>query len=182
MVRKSRAMPDKRKVTSPQNGRKGGGQPGMRPQTRERLKAIQRTAELDAEVVIEQIARGALYDPRNLFDQQGNIKPIHKLTEAEASCIAGFEIVLKNAAAGDGVVDRVLKVKLTDRAKYVEMAAKYHSLLVDKVEVDVNVQLVGSKLDKARLAAARRNVPKRLAEGAIDAVVVEPQKTEKVKP
>ena len=48
----------------------------------------------------------------------------------------------------------MLKVRLVDRAKYVEMAARYHSLLVERVEV---TETVGARLDAAREAARRPN-------------------------
>lgn len=193
--------PDGRARTSAANGRKGGGPKGARgPQaaTRAKLAAIQRSAELDAETVIEQMARGALYDVgrlhyseagQELYDADGpllrdpvtrlpvhdttgqvvhewrkgdvkrswsagDLKPLHELDEADRAMIAGFEVVMKNATAGDGVIDRVLKVKLVDRSKYVEMAAKYHSLLVERVEL---TDTVGSRLDAAREAARKRN-------------------------
>lgn len=122
---------------------------------RARAEAIQRHVELDAAAVIEQIARGALYDLGDLFDEHGDIKPLHTLTEAQRACIAGMEFVMKNAAAGDGAIDRVLKIKLVDRAKFVDMAGRYHALFRDKL--DVTVTEVGAKLDAARLAAAARN-------------------------
>jgi hypothetical protein len=78
------------------------------------------------------------------------------LTEAQRFMIAGFETVMKNAAAGDGVIDRVLKVKLVDRAKYVELAAKYHALLVQKVDVNVTRSAPGSmRRDCARRRATK---------------------------
>jgi hypothetical protein len=52
----------------------------------------------------------------------------------EAALIAGFEVVIKNAAAGDGHTDTIHKVKLKDQARYVEMAMKHFGLLTDKVE------------------------------------------------
>lgn len=85
----------------------------------------------------------------------GDIKPLHKLTEAQRWLVAGIEVVMKNAAAGDGKVDRVLKIKWADRTKYVELAAKYHALLTEKL--DIGVTDLGAKLDAARLAAAARN-------------------------
>lgn len=197
---KKRQKIDGRSKTSAENGRKGGhpvGPVGPQLRTRERAKAIQRHAELTAETVVEQIARGALFDVGRLFyakagfelyesdgpevrstvmrDGQaieilapawrkgevkrrweaGDVRPLNDLTEEERSCIAGVEVVLKNAEAGDGITDRILKYKLEPRSKYVEMAAKYHSLLVEKV--DVSVTDVGSKLDAARQAALERN-------------------------
>lgn len=157
---------DRRAQTSRENGRKGGKPPGagMGPQgpqlaTRLRAVAIQQHAELTAEATVEQIARGALYDPGVFFDEHGDLVPLYKLTEAQRQCIAGVEVVMKNAAAGDNKVDRVLKYKLVDRSKFVEQAAKLHGLLVTKIDATMNVQGVGQKLDAARLRAAKGRTP-----------------------
>jgi hypothetical protein len=155
--------PDRRAQTSRANGRKGGKPTGAGtgPQaaTRARAALVQQHAELSQEAVVEQMARGALYDPRGFFDTKGNLIPLHKLTEAQAQCIAGFEVVMKNAAAGDDKVDRVLKYKLVDRAKFVEMAAKLHGLQITKIDATMNVQEIGRRLDAARLRAAKGNTP-----------------------
>jgi hypothetical protein len=125
-----------------------------------RAAFIQQHAELTAEATVEQIARGALYDPGAFFDTHGDLVPLHKLTEAQRQSIAGFEVVMKNAVAGDGKVDRVLKYKLVDRAKYVEMAAKLHGLQITRIDATMNVQETGQRLDAARLRAAKANAAK----------------------
>ena len=63
-----------------------------------------------------------------MFEPDGRPTPLHLVTYEEQMPIASYEIILKNAEAGDGHMDRVLKVKLQDQAKYVEMAAKYFGL------------------------------------------------------
>ena len=45
--------------------------------------------------------------------------------------IVGVEHVMKNAAAGDGIIDRVLKIKLAPRDRYVESqshGSRHHGL------------------------------------------------------
>jgi hypothetical protein len=121
---------------------------------RQKLAAM----ELDAETTVEAIRRGMTGDIGDLYDAEGNLRPLHELTEAQRWLIAGVEHVMKNAEAGDGKVDRVLKIKWADRAKYVEMAGRIHGLFKDKVEV--TVADVGAKLNAARLRAAARNKPK----------------------
>jgi hypothetical protein len=79
----------------------------------------------------------------------GDIKPLHELTEAQRWNIAGIEYVMKNAAAGDGQIDRILKLKLSDRTKYVELAAKYHSLLTEKIQLTADDALL-ARLDRGR--------------------------------
>lgn len=120
---------------------KGGSRPGAgRPRGSLNAKThairarVLRDQELSAETTVEAIRRGQQYDARALFTADGKLKPITELTEEEAWCIAGFEIVIKNAAAGDGHTDTVHKVKLIDRGRYVELAAKHQGMLTEKVE------------------------------------------------
>ena len=94
----------------------------------------------------------ALGDIRKMFDRDGNIRPITEMDDHEAMMIAGFEVVIKNAAAGDGHTDTVLKIRLRDSSNYVEMAAKHFALLTDVVKVDVERELMD------RLARGRMRV------------------------
>jgi hypothetical protein len=68
--------------------------------------------------------------------------------------IAGVEFVMKNAAAGDGIIDRVLKVKVWPRHQYVEMAAKHFKLLTDVIQV-VDVDKLNAVLEAGRMRHAK---------------------------
>lgn len=90
--------------------------------------------ELTAEMVKERLRLLAFQDIRKLFDEAGNLRPIHQLGDDAAAMVAGLEVIKKNAAAGDGVIDTVHKVKVVDAVKPLEMLAKHFGLLVEKVE------------------------------------------------
>lgn len=92
------------------------------------------SSELTAVGTKEAIRRVVEADIRVLFDEHGNVKPIHLMTRDEAAQIAGFEVIKRNLTAGDGHTDVILKVKLKDQRGFVEMAAKHFGLLSDKVE------------------------------------------------
>lgn len=111
--------------------------------------------KLTAADTLEAIRRQVVGDIRQLFDADGNPRPITDLSAEDAALIAGFEVVIKNAAAGDGHTDRVLKIKLKDQSRYVEMAAKYFALLTDRVRLD-NVDDLLSLLDAGRRRNAQR--------------------------
>lgn len=118
--------------------------------------AIKASQKLTADVVLEEIFRGATFDIRKLFDKDGHYIPVHKLSEADARMITGIEFVMGNLDKGDGKLDRVVKVRLIDRARYVEMAAKYHGLLLERVKVEDDKPLRKKvALARQRLAAAR---------------------------
>ena len=113
------------------------------------------TAEISAARVLEELRRLAFCDPRAFWDEAGNLKAISKLTAEQASALAGFEAVIKNAEAGDGVTDTVHKIKLWDKTRALEMLAKHFALLTDVVRVE------GIEANIARLTSGR----KRAAEG-----------------
>ena len=92
-------------------------------------------ADLTAERVLEEVRRLAFSDIRSVFDAEGNLKPLHQLTDAEAAAIAGVEIVIKNAQAGDGHTDTVHKIKAWDKPRVLEMACKRFGLLQERVDV-----------------------------------------------
>ncbi len=144
-------------------GRRGGTRPGAgaprgpHKQTLANIEKVRASRDLTAERVLEQIRRGALFDIRKLFDARGAFKGIHNLTEEEATCIAGVDMVRGNINKNDGVFDDVLKIRfIGDRAKYVEMAAKYHGLLVDRLAIEDDKPLRVKVADaRRRLAAAK---------------------------
>ena len=91
-------------------------------------------AEVTAQQVKDRIALLAFQDVREFFDANGNLKPVTEFTEGAAARIASFEVIKKNAASGDNVVDTVHKIKTVDAIKNLEMLAKHFGLLVEKIE------------------------------------------------
>jgi Terminase small subunit len=49
--------------------------------------------DLTAVRVLEEMRRLAFADVRTLFDEHGNLKAIHTLTDEEAACIASIKVV-----------------------------------------------------------------------------------------
>ena len=139
-------------------GQKSGRKPGsLNKRTRAITERLLREEALSVESTVEAIRRGQQYDIRRLLNQDGNFKPIHELTEEEALCIAGAEVIIKNAKAGDGITDTVLKLKFIDRGRYVELAAKHQGMLIEKREVNVTVNVVDA-LQAARKRFAQRTL------------------------
>lgn len=94
---------------------------------------------LTAERVLLEVARLAFVDKRAFFDEFGNLKPIKDLTPAQGACLASFEVIKKNAEAGDGIIDTVHKFKVWDKPKALDMLMKHFNLMIEKAEVDHNV-------------------------------------------
>lgn len=106
-------------------------------------KAVERL-ELSAERVLEEYARVAYSDVRDLFDDAGNMLPIKQLPAHVAASIAGVEVNKRNLTAGDGQIDTVLKVKRWDKVKALDSLAQYFGLLkgtgptVNNITITIN--------------------------------------------
>lgn len=90
--------------------------------------------DLSAARVLEEYRRLAFVDLRSFFDEAGNLKPVHELTPEQGAALAGLEVIKKNAAAGDGVVDIIHKFKVWDKTRALESLAKHFGLLTEQVE------------------------------------------------
>lgn len=92
-------------------------------------------AGISADRVLEELGRIGFVDMRGFWDEAGNLKAIKDLDEAQGAVLAGFEVIKKNAAAGDGVVDTVHKIKVWDKPKALETLARHLGLLKDNATV-----------------------------------------------
>ena len=89
---------------------------------------------LTAVEILKQLKYMASVDVRSFFDENNNLKPVSELTEAQGAQLASMEVIVKNAAAGDGHTDTVHKFKVWDKTKAVDLAMKHFGLLVDRIE------------------------------------------------
>lgn len=92
-------------------------------------------ADLSAARVLEEMRRLAFLDTRSFFYDDGNLKPMSELSEEQGAALAGVEVIIKNAKAGDGVTDEIHKIKLWDKPRTLEMLAKHFGLLKETVDV-----------------------------------------------
>ena len=90
----------------------------------------------------EEVRRLAFSDLRTVFDAQGSLKPIHELTDDEAAAVSGVEVIIKNAAAGDGHTDTVHKIKLWDKLRALDLAGKHLGLLEENASISGTIELV----------------------------------------
>lgn len=121
----------------------------------EKTAAQLERADLTAERVLEEMRRCAFADPRSLFDIAGNLRPIHELTVEEAACIGSFEVIKKNAEAGDGIIDTVHKVKILDKTRTLEMLGKHFALLTERVHHTADDELIAAIQSGRKRASGR---------------------------
>lgn len=102
--------------------------------TRELMQKIEKKTEITQERVLLEYARLAFFDPRKLFDEDGNPKKIADLDEDTAAAIAGLEVdskLLKEEALVEGeekprdVLSTVRKYKIIDKKGALDSIAKH---------------------------------------------------------
>lgn len=89
---------------------------------------------ITAERVLREMGRLAFSDVSRLFNADGSLKSLSELTPDDSACIAGLEVIIKNAEAGDGHTDKVHKIKVWDKSKNLEMLGKHFNLFKEQVE------------------------------------------------
>jgi phage terminase small subunit len=97
------------------------------------------TADISAIRVLEEMKRIALVDVRSFFDAHGDVKAMQDLTPEQGSALAGFEVLIKNAKAGDGQTDTIHKFKLWDKPRVLELFCKHFGLLEERVQHAGNI-------------------------------------------
>ena len=114
------------------------------PNVRRALARYADRAELSAVKVLNELRRVAFSDLASYYNEDGSFIPFHELTQDQRSALASCETIVKNAQAGDGQTDTVLKIKLHDKMKALELAAKHFHLVDEHVQVDTDVRVTVS--------------------------------------
>jgi phage terminase small subunit len=103
---------------------------------------------VDADRVIQEIARVAFSDPRRLIGPDGNLLPLEQLSDEDAAGIAGVEITVR----GPEGKATVTKIKRWDKARCLELLARHHGLLNDKLQMQGGLSIVIDAPDLQYLA------------------------------
>lgn len=116
------------------------------------LQASNQRLEIDVDSVIEEARRIAEVDPREIFDENGDILPPKQWSDEIASAISHVEVVK------DKQGNRKYKVSFWSKTKGVELVGRTKAVFKDNVNVNLTEDLAN------RMAAARANAKKRKEE------------------
>ena len=144
--------------TARDNGKLGGRPKGSKTAAT-RVKEAASIARLlevgvTAQNVIDELARVGFSNVAQFFDEHGNLKSITQLERDHSAAIASFEVLKKNAEAGDGKIDVIHKARLWDKIKALELIGKHLRLFDDRLQVSGSVDLV-TTLQSARVRLAK---------------------------
>lgn len=108
-----------------------------RPQIRDALRWMQteylREQGVTVERVALELARIAFFDPRELFDKEGNPRPIRKLSKATAAALKGVKV--KKTDFNGVSTTTTTDYTANDKLKALELMAKHLGMSSDKVEL-----------------------------------------------
>lgn len=138
----------------PRGGRRTGsgrkrGSTGPQEHTKVLRQKIRQHHELTAARTLEELRRLAFSDIGDLFDANGRLRPLKDIPPTLRACIASVKTTKKNLTAGDGIQEDVVEVRLWDKIRAIEMAAKHHGLLTEKLDVTGAVTFI-DKIARAR--------------------------------
>lgn len=118
-------------------GRQLISKPHIQAEIAKRRERISQKADVQAADVLLALARIAFADIRKLYDEHGNLKPIHELDDDTAAALAGIEVEEIYAGRGDEreQIGMVKKVRRYDKPKALELLGKHLALFPTRAEM-----------------------------------------------
>src|SRR6266853_5357370 len=99
---------------------------------------------LTRERVLNEIRRIATADIGECFDENGRLRPMKSLDPDTRAALASIKVLKTNIVSGDGSREEVHEVKLWDKLKALELAAKHLGMFNETVKHEGAVELVVS--------------------------------------
>lgn len=92
--------------------------------------------EITADKVLQELAKLGFADIRNVFNENGQLLPVHMLPPEVAASISSIEVVTTRIPGSDPVeVEHTSKIKFWDKRGSLELLGKHLKLFTDKVEL-----------------------------------------------
>jgi phage terminase small subunit len=102
--------------------------------------------------VVAEYVKLAFLDIRKVFDEDGNLKPIHEMDDDTAAAISGLEVEkVISKIVGEDLQSHTHKIKLSDKKGALDSLAKYLGMFNDGVTLNVSTQPLPAQ-DKALLS------------------------------
>lgn len=128
------------------------------PSIREDIKSRyeQRYGELGPRAfrLTNELTKLSFSDARQLFDEDGNLKPVHELPDHIAASISSLDVVKRVITSKDGSVDEVQythKIRLHDKVKAIQALQKQLGLIAPDVNIINNTTINNSTIPLDKL-------------------------------
>lgn len=106
-------------------------------------QALRDRNEWAKERVLKEIREISFFDIRKILDPEGNVIPVDEWPDEVSKAVVGVEVSEIHGSGDEKglVIGKLKKIKMLDKLKALEMAAKNLSLLTEKHEVSGKVTL-----------------------------------------
>lgn len=95
-------------------------------------------SEITSDRVLTEIGKLAFADIRKVFDESGQLLPVHMLPAEVAASISSIEVVTSRIPGGEPTdVEHTSKIKFWDKRGSLELLGKHLKLFTDKIELEV---------------------------------------------
>jgi hypothetical protein len=132
---------------------------------RDELEIKRLNAHCDAERVVAELVKIGLFNPKLLFDAEGNVRPLNEIPDEVAAAIKDIKVSQKVGVGLDGKPIRVkfLEYKVHDKLDALKQIAQHLGLLREQQTINNTVQVIdwGSLFSKGNVTDA---VQARIAE------------------
>ena len=109
----------------------------------EKQEQIQKRTEVTQDMVINELAKIAFIDIRNLYDDKGNLKHIKDIDINVAGAISSLETLEEYSGYGENreKIGDTQKVKLLDKTKALELLGKHLGMFKDtNININTNYE------------------------------------------
>lgn len=116
----------------------------------ERMKDREKRTEITQDRVLKEYAKIAFFNPKKLFNENGQPKDITELDDDTAAVIAGLKVndVYEGFGEDRTFIGYLKEYKLTDKKGALDSLARHLGMFKDKVELSGEVNTNTDKLDK----------------------------------
>lgn len=120
------------------------------------LEEKHKALHMDVDEILARAAMLARIDAAELYDEKGNLRPIHELEQSQSLAIAGIEVqeITQGTGKDAKVIGTIKKVRLRDPMPAIRLLAE-HKKLVKNDDAGVNA-LANALADRLKLARERR--------------------------
>lgn len=106
-----------------------------------KTEMVMEAADITQERILQEIANIAFLDPAELFDDNGNVLPVHSMKPYVRRTLGSMEITTEYEGKGESKkeVGYTNKIKFLDKKSSLELLMKNKGMLTEKVEHSGNV-------------------------------------------